>query len=525
MMRRLSTSTLLQVVLLSGIFVLNFFEETDPDFWWHLATGRFIVESATLPRTDIFSYTAAGQAWIAHEWLAEIAMFQLYRAGGYLTLVVVFASLITVAYATVFRTLRLFGTGVAASTLITAWMAAMSVASWNVRPQAFSYLFFALYLHVLVRSRLRHDRTVWLIPAIMIVWANLHAGYVMGLLLVGLFAAGEAVNRWTVRRVGTGGSAGPYGDEAPSLRRYALVLAATVAATAVNPQGISLLLYPFQYAGTQNASMKFITEWQSPNFHNYYFFVFGAAMLLLMLGPARRRQDWALALPLMAMTAMALQSIRVITFFAIAAAPYIWLRLGLGDGTSGGVGDEEGGRRGGSEPRTQNPEPVGAHCMRPSAAPSTQHARARRHSSRVNWFLLAVCLTIMAVPIAVSDRSQVRAEPRTAGYPVEGVRYLQQAGLTGNLFNTYHWGGYLDWIFYPDRKVFVDGRADVYGDRLVEEYITAYEGKAGWRQVLEEHDIGVVLTEKESRLATLLAATGEWNESFRGDVESIFVRK
>jgi hypothetical protein len=493
---RLPTLAVLQVVLFAGIFVLNFFEETDPDFWWHLATGRYIVETGTIPHADIFSYTAAGQPWVAHEWLAEIVMFLLYRSGGYLAAVLVFAALITIAYWIMFRTLRLLGVGVIGSTLITSWMAAMSVASWNVRPQAFSYVFFALYLYVLLLSRRRSSRMLWLMPAIMAAWVNLHAGYIMGLLLIALFVVGEAVNRVTERRgdrVTRGRGDSSLITHHSSLRSYVLVGLATVAATVVNPQGISMLMYPFQYAGTQNASMKFVAEWQSPNFHNYFFFVFAAAILLLMVTSSRRPQDWAIAVPLLALTAMTLQSVRVIAFFAIAAAPYVATRVSA----------------------------LGAH--HPSLVTHDSPLPQRR-GSPLNWAFLAVCLVAMALPLFVSDRAQVGPEPRTTSYPVEGVRYLQLAGLPGNLFNTYHWGGYLAWEFYPERRVFVDGRADLYGDPFVEKYITAYEAGSGWRQVLDEYGIEVALIEKDSRIATLLAATGEWREAFRGSVESVFVR-
>jgi len=380
-------------VLFAGIFVLNFFEETDPDLWWHLATGRYIVETGGIPRADIFSYTAAGQPWVAHEWLSEIVMFLLYRTGGYLAAVLVFAALITLAYWMVFRTLRLLNLGVVGSTVITFWMAIMAVASWNVRPQIFSYLFFAVYLYLLLRSRRTPSRAIWLMPVIMVVWVNLHAGYIMGLLLLGLFIVGEAANRVTGGR-GDGGTGREVGrarllpsrlarvgvlitrDSEPStqnsepstqnspLRRYLLVFAATVAATAINPRGPRILLYPFEYSGTQNASMKFIAEWQSPNFHDYYYFIFGAAILLLMVVRGRAPQDWALAVPVLALTAMTLESVRVIAFFSIAVAPYIASRvMGVGVRVSGdGVTERWGdGVPRCPTPNTHHPSPITHH--------------------------------------------------------------------------------------------------------------------------------------------------------------------
>ena len=173
--------------------------------WWHLATGRYIVETGVIPQTDPFSYTAAGQPWVAHEWLAEIGMFLLYRSGGYLAMVVCFASLITLTYWLALRTLRTLGIGLPASVCITFWIAFMSMAGWHVRPQAFSYLFFSFFLYLLIRARSHNDRRLWLLPLTMVVWVNLHGGYIMGLILVGLFITGEGINRLRESR-GKGGA-------------------------------------------------------------------------------------------------------------------------------------------------------------------------------------------------------------------------------------------------------------------------------------------------------------------------------
>lgn len=142
----------------------------------------------------------------------------------------------------------------------------------------------------------------------------------------------------------------------------------------------------------------------------------------------------------------------------------------------------------------------------------------------MNWLLLPVCLGAMTVPLFISDRAQVGPEPRTVNFPVEGVRYLQQSGITGNLFNTYHWGGYLAWAFYPERRVFVDGRADMYGDQFIDEYREVYNVRPGWKDVLSRYGVQVILIEKDSSPATLLTASGEWREVFRGPVESVFVK-
>lgn len=520
----LSTRALLQIVLFSGIFVLNFFQGTDVDLWWHLATGRYIVETGGIPTTDPFSYTAAGQPWVAHEWLAEIGMYLLYRFGGYLALVLCFALLVTLTYWLAFRTLGALGLGIPVSACITFWIAFMSMAGWHVRPQAFSYLFFSLYLYLLVRARNRYDRWLWLLPLVMVVWVNLHAGYVMGLLILGMFLTGEGINRFRkklvdrhqvsgirqqVEGLSTQRSTFSIHHHKPAFRRLVVVAATTVLATIANPQGISILLYPFTYAGTQNASMKYITEWQSPNFHDYFFFVFGASMMVLMIAPGRRPVDWALGIPLLALTAMSLQSVRVIPFYAIVAAPFLGLRLTplrlrrLGDGDAAA------------------PSPTASER---ELGLSQGGRKCPRRATPWNWLLLAFCLTTMFSTLFLTDRAQIAREPRMNDFPTQGAQYIRDTGLKGNLLNTFHWGGYLIWFFYPERRVFVDGRPDMYGDPFMEEYRKIHDARPGWDQLLDRHDVEIALVERDGRVATLLAASKEWKEVFRGEIELVFVR-
>lgn len=112
----------------------------------------------------------------------------------------------------------------------------------------------------------------------------------------------------------------------------------------------------------------------------------------------------------------------------------------------------------------------------------------------------------------------------TSEYPVAGVRYLRESGLQGRLFNTFHWGGFLIWNFYPEHKVFVDGRPDMYGDEFMADFGKVQDARSGWKEVLDRYQVEVALVEKDSRIATLLEASGEWREVFQGKIESVLVR-
>jgi len=124
----------------------------------------------------------------------------------------------------------------------------------------------------------------------------------------------------------------------------------------------------------------------------------------------------------------------------------------------------------------------------------------------------------------LTDRAQIGNEPQMTDFPTQGARYIKENGLNGNIFNTYHWGGYLIWYFYPERRVFIDGRPDMYGDAFVDEFRKVHDARPGWQQVLDRYQVEVALVEKDSRVAALLVASKEWKEVFTGDNEVVLVR-
>lgn len=458
------------------LFAANFMAPTDPDYWWHLRTGQLIAETGAVPHEDVFSYTAPGKPWVAHEWLAELVMYWLYAGGGYVADVAAFSLVVTLAYVVVYRLLRRLGVYKTTMTAIVLWTAVVRPALWAPRPQLFTFLLFAVYLYVLFVYKREGRARLWLLPPLMALWVNLHAGYVIGLFLIGLFVAGEVLNRLTRR---------------PAARIKPLLLAGLAAAVAAlaNPNTYAALLYPFTYAGTSNASMRFIAEWQSPDFHAYILLPCALAIALLMVVGPGQRLDCTLSLLVAAFTVMALQSVRHLVLFALVSAPILAIRL------------EE------------------------RSIVLAWTVRARSRLVPILHLLLLVCVPVLVVAVVLtSPQSQIQATPSARDYPVGGAAYLEAHPPAGNLFNTYHWGGYLIYRLYPRYRVFIDGRADVYGDALMEDYAAVTEIKPGWREVLDRHQVTDVLVEKEAPIAVLLASQPEWRLAYEGEVERVFVR-
>ncbi|MCL4465421.1 MAG: hypothetical protein M1389_05225, partial [Chloroflexi bacterium] len=252
------------------LFGVNFMVPTDPDFWWHLRTGQLIAQTGALPAHDIFSYTAFGQPWMIPEWLAELVTYWLYAAGGYATVVAVFSLVATGAYFVLYRLLLRLGVDRTLALALVVWTVVVRWAQWAPRPQLITFLFFSVALYLLFTFKERGRARLWVLPPLTVVWVNVHGGYVIGILLIGLFVAGEILNHLTHR---------------PAARIRPLIFTglASVVAALANPSGYAALIYPFKYATTGNASMRYISEWQSVDFHSYVFLPFALAIVLLMI--------------------------------------------------------------------------------------------------------------------------------------------------------------------------------------------------------------------------------------------------
>jgi hypothetical protein len=470
---------LLLAPLLVFIFARYFTVPTDPDYWWHVRTGQEIVESGSLPRFDIYSHTAAGQPWVTHEWLTELVFYRVQQSVGYVGNVALFGLLGALTALIVYATCRLHGLGEPAAALLMLWAAAMGMAMANVRPQTLTNLLVAACALLLTLYKQGHPRALWPLPPLLALWVNLHGGYVIGLVLLGLTLVGEAVARVLER-------------PAAPVRPLLLVTALSIGATLLNPHGLEALRYPFSYVGSSNGSMRFITEWQSANFHSHELLIFASSLLLaVFLGVGRRPLGptelfWSLLLAL-----MALQSARHIPLFAIVVTPLLAARL-----------------------RTELP-----------SLGNTLAAWRRPALLSVTWLLVGMALIKTVGTAEARERLQVGVEPGTTIVPAGAVQYLRTHDLPGKLFNAYYWGGYLIYRLYPSQPVFIDGRADVYGDQLMERYVQVVTLQPNWRQILEQHDVRIVLVEKDSPLAVTLVDDAGWQEVYRGAVEQLFVRR
>ena len=258
-------------LIIACVFLLGaaFVGTTDPDYFWHLRTGQLIVDNLAVPMTDPFSFTKEGADWVAHEWLGEVIIYGAVSTGGYGLALAIFATVALGALLLTYRTSLSLGASRNAAMVFFVWAGVMTFRYWTVRPQAFTWLFFAAFIAICLEHKSGRANRLWLLPMLTILWANLHLGVMFGLAVVGLYALSQTLERFVWK-------------QEVDLKSIYLALGASVLATLVNPNPLELLLYPLQYIEPGNTNVELIAEWQSPNFHDAAFFPLALAMFALV---------------------------------------------------------------------------------------------------------------------------------------------------------------------------------------------------------------------------------------------------
>jgi len=485
--RYFSARSLLAIVFMLMNFTLAARQIIDPDFWWHLRTGQYLVETRSVPHTDVFSALFFGKEWIAHEWLSEVTIYGLYRLGGFAALIISFALLITAAFALVYRRCNVRENHVYLAGGVVLLAAMATAPTWGVRPQMFSFLFAALFLMVLEKyQRERSNRSIWWLVPLMVLWVNMHAGFAAGIVLIAISIVGMVLDSVVYREVS-------FAACRKRLAPLLTVLLACLAAPLLNPSGFRIYTYPFETL-TSQAMMKFIEEWRTPDFHKLMFQPLALFILALLGGLAlsHKRISFVQLLMLVGTTWAMLRSGRNVPFFVLVATPLIVARWW--DWIS-------------SHRRNQR-----------SAVERTTGIKVALN------ILLLIVIPVVLVVVRVQRTVAAQTEVEAQHFPGAAVEYIRSHHLPQPLFNEYHWGGYVIWKLYPDYRVFIDGRADVYGDAYFEEFMSTHAGEPHWRESLAKHNVRTALITPDCALASLLREDHAWQKVFEDEQAVIFVR-
>ena len=479
----LQTRRLFVVIFAIGLFVMASRNVTDPDVWWHLRTGQIILQTRHAPQADPYSFTRAGQPWIDHEWLSQVLIYFLFRTGGWSALIVVFGAVAATALLLVFA--RSPGKPYVAA-VVTLLGGFASAPSWGVRPQMLTFLLASVALLLLERSYLK-PRLLWWFPPLTLLWANLHAGYPLAIGFLILFAVGDALDvafgfsSWTELT-------GRFKTSLPTL-------GLSLAVVAINPYGVRLYAYPFQTLHSRSM-LAYISEWVSPDFHEAKYapllLMIVGTMVLPVLSPRRLRPRELVLL--VAVTYAALRSVRHIPIYVLVAVPILSTML-----DSWMANKRSRWQLAAEKPLT-------------------------RAKVVLNALLLAGFAIFVVARLGFVTSRQSQAEAKE--FPAGAVSYLRVNQPPGPMLNHYNWGGYFIWQLYSQYPVFIDGRADVYRDALMDEFFSLYwvQGK-DWQGQLGRRGIRMAVLPPDAPLATALREVPGWRQAYADSQAVILTRQ
>jgi hypothetical protein len=347
----------------------------------------------------------------------------------------------------------------------------------------FSLLLTSLFL-MLLESSEEKSHLLWWLPALMLLWVNLHGGFAIGIALIAAYAAGAA---WEFAR-----HRDP--DGSIRVRNLALAMLACLAVVTINPNGAALYSYPIETLRLR--SLQHISEWRSPDFHHTAFLLFFSMLLAAFVASAFSKCKMRThELLLLLGTALAgIHTIRHIPIFALVAIPIL--------------------SRGADLVLAQR-----------SYARSLFVPRDRP-SFNVRAFNAVALLFVIAFATLHVDRTiRQLDDSETRNFPSAAASFLATRHVPMPLFNHYDWGGYLIWRLYPNYRVWVDGRTDLYGDAFLERFLRVYWALPGWQEQLENDGIRSVIVPSFSPLAHALFSSPRWQTLYNDQQAVIFSRK
>lgn len=253
----------------------------EDDLYWHMSTGRFIVENKYVPSTDVFGHVTSGMQWIPFEWLWDIITYSIYSFSGFIGLYIFTYILVLLIFYLLFLTLKKFGISTSIAVL-SLFITALGIKyRIGIKPQMFTYLFFVLIIKLIADYKYFSGsiKKLYYIPLIFLVWANLHMGVLAGFLIWGIFFISELLtfrNRNIIKKTDF------RIPDTSGIKTIGIITVLSLIALVINPNHINTYLYSFSHTGMK--LLDSIYEWYSPFHANFSGKLFIIIYILFLAG-------------------------------------------------------------------------------------------------------------------------------------------------------------------------------------------------------------------------------------------------
>lgn len=463
-------SYLLPAILFPTLFLLTILKLIDTDLWFHMKAGQVITETGHFIDKDIFSYTAAGREWLYHEWLFGVISYYLHSLLGVNGLIIGKAVLLTLAFIIIYRTMRLRDVNpwLASFILFIAVLAARF--RFTERPHIFKFLFVTAFIYILDLYRLKGRNLLWLLPLIQLLWTNIHGSFILGPAIIAIYLFSEA-----------------FTSKRQELKGLAAVLIITSLTTLINPYGFKLLFFSLGFG--EKAVLTSITEWEPTKLKDFY----GAFGLLIVAGLAsfilKYRRTEVVDLLLFGLFAyLSIKAIRFTALFSLATASIV--------------------------------------------AGNIQYffSDATLTSVRKGVIALVSIAVVGILSVHEINRNHILVFGLGSGqaFPERAAAFVKKNNISGNMYNSYVFGGHLIWSLYPERPVFVDGRAEVYDKEFQESFISGTSLNK-WVEAIERYGINYAVVAYSAGgldpIGKWIARDANWGLIYWDDAARVYVRE
>lgn len=479
---------------------------------WHVRDGQQILHTHSITRTDSFSYTMHGHTWYAWEWLYDVLIAAIHQWLGLNGVVFFTAVVIAGTFALVLRLTLRRGGSLPVAVILMMLAVGASTIHFFARPHVLSWLLTVIWFQLLDSSETASEtgahaeperRLFWL-PVIMLLWTNLHGGFLLGIALCGLYLIAGLIRYFSDteerHRIG------------PWLKRLAIASLLSLLTTFINPYGYKLHFHIYSYLSNRFL-MNHIDEFLSPNFHGVAQQCFAVLLLITVVALGTKRQK------------LRLSHLLVIIFGAYSGL-YASRNLPVS-----------------SLLLTLIVAPILSTSLFDTDALQKMTLRLRGRMSRANafatrmtdmelrfrghlWPALAVLLGLLVCMQhgRLGAWQAINARFDAKRFPVQAVEVIAQRGIADPIFAPDYWGGYLIYRFFPIARVFVDDRHDLYGERFLKDYLKVIHVQPDWDRFLNEREVQVVLAPAGGSLANILKETPAWKVTYEDGTAVLFQR-
>lgn len=498
---------LLGVLLVLVFLAASYKISGDDDVFWHLATGRYIVETKTVPNADVFGHITSGTEWIPFEWGWDVLTYGLYNIGGYNAILAFRSLAFCFVFFVLFMLLRKFKVNAFLAALLLIVLAVAIMDRYSPRPHIITYIFFSLTLYILLNfkyiAREKYSARLYALPVIFLLWANSHMGVLAGGLILFVFTLTETIIYLKPKAYASPGVAALSTQD---FKKLWIISAACALMLLVNPHGFQT--YAYAYSHTKMKMLETVNEWQAP-FNSkidfgyittlYKLFLFSGIIVLVY---AYKKKDLLFALMTIAFAIYSVRAIRFTVDYEMIMFVFIVIS-------------------------------VNYFVMNIKSPAFRNFMNGNIPKAAIGLFMIYV---ITQIPNA--NIYQTLQYYRIPGWgineefiPVHLFDFMKQNNISGTPYNHFGTGGYLVWNF-PGEKNFIDSRN--LNDEIFNEYNLIMQMMPGFEKKLNDRGVDYVVfldpdlirrpNDLKRVIVNYLSRNPEWKLVFWDDKSMLFVK-